>query len=91
VCTVKVIQGDGGNTVHGTTICAVPGKGRANEPCDSAKPCAAGYFCSESRGVCLKMCRADGHDTSCAPGHCQQTYGFPEPWGVCVGAAPAAK
>jgi hypothetical protein len=90
-CTVVVVPGDGGNSVRGTTVCAPPGQGRANEPCNPATPCAAGYFCSESRGVCLKICSTDGFGATCAPGRCQRAEGFPETWGVCVGAVPAAK
>ena len=91
-CTVTVVPGDGGNSVRGTTYCAVPGPGRANEACTSANPCAAGYFCSESRHVCLKMCSTDTVGASaCAPGRCQHAEGFPENWGVCVGAVPAAR
>jgi hypothetical protein len=90
-CTVVVVPGDGGSAVRATTVCAVPGKGRANEPCSSANPCAAGYFCSVSSKTCLKICNTGGPGAECAPGYCQGPAGFPDNWGVCVGAVPAAK
>jgi len=89
-CTVKVLPaGDAGGALQGTTACEVPGKGRTGDHCPPA--CAAGYFCSESSGVCLKMCEARTGDVTCAPGKCQVTAGFPPGWGVCVGLTPAAK
>lgn len=91
VCTVTVIPGDGGGSVRGTTACAMPGKGRTGEHCSPSSPCAAGYFCSASQSVCLKLCRTDGSGATCDPGMCQFAAGFPDKWGVCVGPTPAAR
>lgn len=92
-CTIKVIPGDGGTAANGTTACDVPGKGRTGDRCTgtAGNACAAGYFCSESAGVCLKVCSTDGYGAPCSPGKCQATAGFPAGWGVCVGPSPAAK
>lgn len=94
-CTVKLIGGDGGTALLGTTACEVPGKNRSGEPCDPSAggngSCAAGYFCSQATGMCMKFCEARGGDAVCAPGKCQVAAGFPDGWGVCVGPTPAAK
>jgi hypothetical protein len=94
-CTVKVLPGDGGsaNEIKGTTACDAPGKGRTGDRCSAggSSACAAGYFCSEAAGVCLKVCSTDGYGSPCTPGKCQATAGFPSGWGVCVGPTPAAK
>ena len=72
------------STDNGLTGCVVTGPGRLGAAC----PCAAGYFCSQASNTCVKICRTSGDD-SCQPGNCQTTYGFPDGFGLCVGAAPA--
>lgn len=77
-CTV--VRGDG------TTSCEAPGRGLDGEEC----PCAAGYFCSPASGTCLQICKlTDTTASDCLAGHCQMAAGFPEGWGVCVGANAA--
>jgi hypothetical protein len=77
-CTV--VRGDG------TTSCEAPGRGLDGEEC----PCAAGYFCSPTSGTCLQICKlTDSTSNDCLAGHCQMAAGFPEGWGLCVGANAA--
>jgi hypothetical protein len=67
----------------GTTSCVAPGRGLDGDEC----PCAPGYFCSPASGTCLQICELTAASTaSCVAGHCQMVAGFPEDWGLCVGA-----
>ncbi|HTM44647.1 MAG TPA: hypothetical protein VL137_06805 [Polyangiaceae bacterium] len=76
--TCSVVRDDG------FTGCVVPGRGRAGETC----PCAAGYFCASSTNSCLQICSTtDSTVLPCSAGRCQTTTGFPEGFGLCVGAA----
>jgi hypothetical protein len=70
---------------NGTTSCEAPGRGLDGEEC----PCAAGYFCSPASGTCLQICKLTDTSADCLAGHCQMAAGFPEGWGVCVGANAA--
>jgi hypothetical protein len=67
----------------GTTSCVDPGTGASDEAC----PCAAGFYCSSSSGVCLELCHTEGDDAECgADGKCQGGVKGPYPvgFGVCV-------
>jgi hypothetical protein len=67
--------------VAGTTGCVKPGTGTVGDAC----PCAWGYYCS-SQNQCMKVCKtAEEGVSSCAPGKCQATAGFPDGFGVCIG------
>jgi hypothetical protein len=66
--------------VGGAKACVVPGDGVEDDPC----PCAAGYFCSQAQQTCLRLCQF-GTET-CGEGMCHAVGGFPEGWGLCVGA-----
>ncbi len=72
---------------NGTTGCVTPGAGRSGDAC----PCAGGYLCSASTSTCVKICKTAGDDTSCTPGRCQATAGFPDGYGLCVGFAPTSR
>lgn len=64
----------------GTTSCVVPGTGTAQEPC----PCAAGYTCSWSDGICLQLCEISDAGV-CGNGYCQGgTLPYPAGVGFCV-------
>ncbi len=64
----------------GTKSCVVPGTGTANEPC----PCAAGFTCSWSEGICLQLCET-GDAGVCANGYCEGGGAvFPAGVGTCV-------
>ena len=67
----------------GTTSCVTPGTGGAGDPC----PCAAGHICSMATQNCLKICSLNAASPDCGSGKCQATNGFPEGFGVCVGAS----
>jgi hypothetical protein len=67
----------------GTSACVTPGRGKQGEGC----PCGAGYVCSHGNQICLKLCQtqqvdACGSGLFCQPG----PSGYPEGWGLCVGA-----
>ena len=66
----------------GTTTCAVPGKGKAGDPC----PCAWGHVCSAAaQNQCVKLCPTSGASGCDNGGKCQSNADLPDGWGVCVG------
>jgi hypothetical protein len=67
----------------GTTTCAVPGKGKAGDPC----PCAWDHVCSVTAKQCLKLCPTSGASGCDSTGKCQSVGGLPDGWGVCIGAS----
>jgi hypothetical protein len=68
----------------GSTGCVRPGTGRAGDSC----PCAAGHFCAPASATCLQVCQVDADaGPGCLAGRCQMAPGFPQGWGLCVGAA----
>jgi len=55
--------------------------------CDEATDCQAGYYCSGSYYICLRVCHPGGTDCAAVIGtHCKPfgDYGSASPWGVCV-------
>jgi hypothetical protein len=65
----------------GTTTCAVPGKGKAGDPC----PCAWDHVCSAAaHDQCVKLCPTSGATGCDNGGKCQSNSDLPEGWGVCV-------
>lgn len=72
----------------GATSCVVPGTGKLGDPCPYPSACAWGYYCSQSTQTCVKICKTSTMDTTCSPGVCQATAGFPDGFGLCVGLSP---
>jgi hypothetical protein len=66
----------------GTTGCVTPGTGKSRDAC----PCAAGYYCS-TQNQCVKICKTTD-TTTCSPGKCQASAGFPDGFGLCIGLQP---
>ncbi len=65
----------------GTTSCVAPGKGTAHDPC----PCAAGFTCSWSEGVCLQLCDTSDPSVCGTNAYCQGgTEPYPTGIGYCV-------
>src|SRR5260221_1396435 len=81
---------------NGATGCVKPGSGHVGEPCSSGASgggdrCAAGYYCSLATSTCVKMCKTSLTDSTCSPGKCQATAGFPVGFGLCVGYPPTVQ
>ncbi len=67
-------------SADGNTGCVMPGDGKQGDDC----PCAPGYFCSQAKKACLKMCEVNESGVCGELLTCQAGPNFPEGWGLCI-------